>query len=56
MFKFAQKDKEDVRLTSMDIEAYVKMSKSNHLSQAKLEKIGVGAKGIEEFKKAWKYR
>jgi len=56
VFKFTQKDKEDIRLTTNDLELYAKSAKASYHASLKLSKLGVGAKNIEEFLLAWKYR
>lgn len=56
LFKYIQKDKEDVRLAPQDVEAYAKAAKASYAAHMKLCKLGVGAKGVEAFKRAWKYR
>lgn len=55
-FKYTQKDKEDYRLTPQDVDAYAAAAKASYSAHMKLNKLGVGAKGVEEFKRAWKYR
>jgi hypothetical protein len=55
-FKFTQKDKEDLRLSAEDQAAYEKACKSSFRESIALTKLGVAAKGIEEFLMAWKYR
>lgn len=56
MFKYVQRDKEDYRLTPADVEVYAKQAKSSYHASLRACKLGVAAKGIEEFKQAWKYR
>lgn len=56
LFKFQQRDREDVKLTPQDVELYAKQAKASYSAHMKLCKLGVGAKGIEEFKFAWKHR
>ena len=55
-FKFVQKDREDEKLAPQALEHYAKLAKASYAAHMKLCKIGVGAKGIEAFKQAWKYR
>lgn len=56
LFKFAQKDKEDERLTPHALEVYAKLAKASYHASLKQSKLGVGAKGIEKFLLDWKYR
>jgi hypothetical protein len=56
MFKYSQRDKEDYRLTPTDVEVYAKQAKASYHASLRLSKLGVAAKGVEEFKQAWKYR
>lgn len=56
LFKFVQKDKEDVRLAPQALEVYAKLAKASYHASLKAAKLGVGAKGIEKFLLDWKYR
>lgn len=56
MFKYAQRDKEDYRLTPNDVEAYAKAAKASYHASLRASKLGVAAKGIEKFLLDWKYR
>jgi hypothetical protein len=56
MFSYKHKDKEDIFLSPEDMAAYTKSAKASFQASQKLAKIGVGAKNIEAFKLAWKYR
>lgn len=56
MFKYAQRDKEDLRLSPNDVEAYVKLAKASYHASLRLCKLGVAAKGVEKFLLDWKYR
>ena len=56
LFKFLQKDREDEKLAPQALETYAKLAKASYHSSLRAAKLGVGAKGVEAFLKAWKYR
>lgn len=56
LFKFVQKDKEDERLAPQALDTYAKLAKASYHASLRASKLGVAAKGIEQFKLDWKYR